>query len=62
MCAPCHAHELINDQARIQIIQDDDTRRSNNLSSLIEFVNQELNDCVRNYSPLEQDELDEKLR
>jgi hypothetical protein len=59
--APCYAHELLNDQAKLQLIQEDDLNRAGKLSDTITFVNTELNDTVKNFSPHDLEELDEKI-
>ena len=58
---PCHTNEMISDQAKIQAIQEDDSHRSHKLVDLIHFSNTELNDLIKNFSPFDADELDEKL-
>lgn len=60
--APCFSHEPINESAKIQNIQEDDEYRLSKLNEIIDFVNAEVSDLIRNFSPLDQDELDEKLR
>lgn len=60
--APCYSIELIHDSSKIQHIQEDDTYRTSKLNSVIHFINTEINDSVKNFSPLDQDELDEKLK
>jgi hypothetical protein len=52
---------LINDSAKIQFIQEDDIFRQSKIGEVIDFVNTELNSLIKNYSPLDQDELDEKI-
>lgn len=58
----CYSPDFINDSAKIQYIQEDDFFRQTKLNDLLEFVNIELNGLVKNYSPLDQDELDEKIK
>ena len=59
--SPCYSPELINDSSKIQYIQEDDVYRQSKIGELIEFVNTELNGLIKNYSPLDQEELDEKI-
>ena len=60
--APCHSIDLIHDSAKIQHIQEDDVHRTAKLSNIIQFINTDINDLLKNYSPHEQEEIDEKLK
>ena len=53
---------LVNDSAKASLIQDDDAHRASKLADVLHLVNGEISELVKNYSPLDQDELDEKLR
>jgi hypothetical protein len=57
----CYVHELINDQAKLQTIQEDDSVRAAKLNDLINFVNTDLNEIVKNFSPFDSEELDERI-
>ncbi|CAF0855007.1 unnamed protein product [Brachionus calyciflorus] len=60
--APCFSHDIITESAKIQNIQEDDENRLTKLNELVNFLNGEITDLVRNFSPFDQEELDEKLR
>lgn len=60
--APCFSHDLINESSKIQNIQEDDEYRLSKLNEIVDFVNTEISDLIHNFSPMDQDELDEKLR
>jgi hypothetical protein len=62
--APCFYINdiLLNDSSKIQIIQDDDHHRNDNLIKIIDFINGEVNIILENYNPItDQKELDSKL-
>lgn len=60
--APCFSHEPINESVKIQNIQEDDEYRLSKLNEILNFINSEISDLTRNFSPYDQEELDEKLR
>jgi hypothetical protein len=43
------------------MIQEDDSHRASKLSETIAFINTDLNECIRNFSPNDLEELDEKI-
>lgn len=59
--SPCFSNDLVHDSAKIQLIQEDDAYRASKLNSIITFINTEVNDLVKNFSPLDQEEIDDKL-
>lgn len=58
----CYAIDQVNDSARIQIIQEDDLHRSSKINEIINFINTEVNELIKNYTPYDQEEIDDKLR
>ena len=54
--------DQIHDSAKIQHIQEEDVYRASKLNNVIQFINTDINDLLKNYSPHEQEELDEKLK
>lgn len=60
--APCHNFDLVNDSSKIQLIQEEDAFRSSKINEIISFINTEINDLIKNHSPSDQDEIDDKLK
>lgn len=58
---PSYTFDMITDSARIQLIQEDDAARQSRLDETQSILNQEINDLVKNHSPFDQNEIDEKL-
>lgn len=59
--SPCNSPDLIHDSTILQYIQEDDTLRSLKLVEIIKYINSELNDILKQFNPLDQTEIDEKL-
>jgi hypothetical protein len=62
MECPCYSTDLVNDSAKIQTIQEDDNLRHSKLEEIRHLINIEINSLIKNHSPFDQDEIDEKLR
>ena len=54
--------ELIHDSTRLQLVQDDDANRLTRFNEVLDFINNDIHDLVKHFSPFEQAELDEKLK
>ena len=59
--APCRSHDLISEQSKVQLIQEEDNRRSTTINDSINFVNVELNNLLQNSNPSNLSELEQKL-
>ena len=59
--SPCNSPEIIHDSTMLQYIQEDDTYRALKLVEVIKFINIEISESFKNYSPFEQADIDEKL-
>jgi len=57
-----NAIDAINDSCKIQIIQEEDAFRASKINDVVSFINNNVNDLLRNFNPTEQDELDQKLK